>query len=100
MADKENEILLRADLPGFDKDDINVRVTEDTVDIYAKRKGEKREEKEGYYYRKRALSAVRRSLTLPSTVDPNSVEADLRNGVLTLRMKKKESKKSREVKIR
>ncbi len=99
ISETNSELVLHADLPGFEKDEIKVRVTEDTIDISAKKREEKKEVSETMYRRERMVGAVRRFITLPVTVDPENVKAEYKNGVLTVRMKKKESKRGREIKI-
>ena len=100
LEDTDGELILKADLPGFEKDDIALRVTENTVEISAKRKEEKKEVTKTTYVRERRAGAYRRIMNLPVTIDPESVSAEFKNGVLTVRMKKKEVKRGKEIKIR
>jgi HSP20 family protein len=100
LADTNGELILRADLPGFEKDDIRVHVTEDSVDIRAEKKREKKEITETMYRQERSMGAVRRFISLPAKVNPEEVDAEFKDGVLTIRMKKREVKKGKEIKIR
>ena len=100
LSDTDGELVLKADLPGFEKDDLRVRVTEDSVEIVAERKREKKEITKTMYRRERVMGNLKRFLTLPVKIDPESVDAEFKNGVLTLRMKKKEVKKGKEIKIK
>ena len=100
LSDTDGELVLKADLPGFEKDDLRVRVTEDSVEIVAERKREKKEITKTMYRRERVMGNLKRFLALPVKIDPESVDAEFKNGVLTLRMKKKEVKKGKEIKIK
>lgn len=100
ISEIDGELMLKADLPGFEKDEVKVRITDDSVDIMAVKKREKKEVTETMYRQERAMGSVRRALTLPTKVDSDEVKAEFKNGVLTLRMRKKEAKKKgKEVKI-
>lgn len=100
LSDTDGELVLKADLPGFEKDDLKVRLTEDSVEITAEKKREKKEITKTMYRRERAMGSLKRFLTLPVKIDPESADAEFKNGVLTIRMKKKEVKKGKEIKIK
>ena len=93
ISETENELIIRADLPGFEKTDLAIRTTENAIDIAAKHKQQKMEQKENYYNAERSMGAVRRILPLPLAVDPSTVKAEFKNGVLTITIQKKEKKK-------
>jgi len=90
ISETEGELIIKADLPGFEKTDIAIRATENSIDIVARQKKETREQKESYFRAERSMGAVRRCLTLPVAVDPESAQAEMNNGVLTVDLKKKE----------
>jgi HSP20 family protein len=91
LEDRDDELVLTADLPGFDSDDIDVRVTDRSVSLSAEREATTEEESEGEYVRReRRRTAVSRSLSLPAAVDADAVEASYRNGVLRVRLPKRE----------
>lgn len=93
LADAGDELVLTADLPGFDPDDIEVRVSGRTLHVAAERESETETETDAegdYYRRERHRASVSRSLTLPEDVDESDVSAQYRNGVLTVRMPKTE----------
>lgn len=93
VSEKEDEIVVKADLPGFEKPDIAIKVTENTIDISAQRKEEKREKTETTFRAERRYGAVRRALTLPVAVKPETAKAEFKNGVLEVRMEKVTPKK-------
>ena len=81
--------MLKADLPGLEKDDITINVDNRTLTISGEKGETKRESKKGnYYHLERSFGSFCRSFTLPSHVDEKKVEAHYKNGVLELILKK------------
>lgn len=94
VAERDDELVVTADLPGFEKDDIEVEVYEDTLTIEADR-GEASEERSGeggdeprYHRRERRRTSVSRRLRLPAEVDEDGATATYTNGVLTVTLRK------------
>lgn len=91
VKDEDEEFVLTAELPGFDKDDIDVRMTDRTLQIAAEHEETSEEEPEGEYIRQeRRHTAVERSIRLPEAVETDDIEATYNNGVLTVRLPKRE----------
>jgi len=91
LEDKDDEFVLTAELPGFEKDDIDVRVTDRTLRLEAEHAEETEEEEEGEYVkRERHRASVARSISLPERVDADEISATFNNGVLTVRLPKSE----------
>lgn len=89
IADHGEEYEVTADLPGYDKEDIEVELAEDRLRIAAEHEAESEEEEPGRYVkRERSKQSVSRSVTLPEPVDEEGVEARFRNGVLTVTLQK------------
>ncbi|MFQ6121022.1 MAG: Hsp20/alpha crystallin family protein [Methanosarcinales archaeon] len=99
MIETDKDIIVTADMPGVDKKDIDIRVTENNIEISAETKREAEEKKEGYIFRERMAGKYYRSLTLPSSVDPEKVKASYKNGVLEVTLPKTEVKKKTVIKI-
>ncbi|MFB6160530.1 MAG: Hsp20/alpha crystallin family protein [Haloferacaceae archaeon] len=95
LEDTDDELVLTADLPGFEKDDIDVRVTDHSLRLTAERESEETEEGEEaggkYIRRERHRKSVGRSIPLPQSVERDGIDATYRNGVLTVRMPKAET---------
>jgi HSP20 family protein len=88
IYETDDALVMKAELPGFSKDDINIELKENTLVIRGERKRED-EVKEGSYHRiERAYGAFQRSFLLPTTVDQNKVNASYKDGVLELRLGK------------
>ncbi len=94
VADRGDEFVVTADLPGYRKEDIDLTLQGDRLGIRAEREQESEQtdegEGEGRYIRKeRSHRSVNRTVTIPEEVDEESVSADYRNGVLTVTLPKR-----------
>jgi HSP20 family protein len=88
IYETDDALVLKAELPGFSKDDIHIEMKEHTLVIRGERKHED-EVKEGSYHRtERVYGAFQRSFLLPTTVDQEKVRASYKDGVLELRLPK------------
>jgi len=99
LVEEDDNFVLRADLPGVREEDVNIELEDNVLTISGERKAEHEDRKEGYYRVERAVGAFSRSLTLPEGVDPERIEAQFENGVLTVRIPKPEEQKARRVAI-
>jgi len=99
VSETEKEIIVRADLPGFSKDEVSVNATENTLTIEAKHKEEKKEKGEKYYTVERKFGSFRRVISLPVEVEPEKARARMKDGVLEVILPKKEKKKGKEIKV-
>lgn len=95
LSETEKEIIIRADLPGFKKEEINVEGYEDKILISAKKKKETINKGENFYRRERTAGELKRLLTLPTEVDINKGKVNFSNGVLEIILPKKEAKKKK-----
>lgn len=101
ISETDEELVIKADLPGFSKEEISIKATDTDVDISAQHKEKKIEKTEKLFRAERRFGAVRRAFSLPVAVNPDTATAEFENGVLTLRIKKKEKKKvGKEIKIK
>jgi len=94
----EAEYLIEAFLPGVSPEDVDVEIENNIVTI----KGEikiVRNENDRYLLKERPSGIFQRSIELPDDIDANQVDAELKNGVLTLRLAKTEMAKPRKIKI-
>jgi len=98
MAESDGELILRAELPGFNKDEIKLKVTPTTVDISAEKKKLSVEKGKTFYKQERAYGSARRVTTLPTEVKTEGIKAKFENGVLEIIMQKKEIAKKKEEK--
>jgi HSP20 family protein len=91
VDEEENQIVVRAEMPGFEPDDIDLRVEDNQLNIRAEERHEAKQE--------RQFRSFFRSLTLPAGVDPDRVEASYHNGVLEVRIPRSEVAKPKRIQI-
>ena len=84
MFTKNNELVVRADVPGLKKEDIAIELTEDALVLRGERKEEKEEKREGYYQTERVYGSCYRLLPLPDGVKIERAKAVFRDGVLEI----------------
>ena len=99
MYDDKDEIVVKAEIPGMKKEDINVTTTEDSITIKGEMKKEEEVKEDEYYYSERSFGSFSRTLRLPSKIKSNKVDAKFDNGLLEIHMPKAEDAKPKEVKI-
>jgi HSP20 family protein len=84
VKDTDDEFVVTVDVPGFERDDIDVRVADDVLRIEAEREEAEAAEDEQYVRRERTARSVHRSITFPTPVETKDVDATLTNGVLSI----------------
>jgi len=99
LIDRENEVIVRAELPGINKDDVEVTIDEYSVTIKAVTKHEKEKEEGEYYRREMSSGEYQRTLALPTTVDEEKAQATFTGGVLELTLPKLEKTHRKTVKV-
>lgn len=99
LVETEKEVLATAEMPGLEKEDIKINLTEDRLEISAEIKHEEEKKEKGYVYKERRAGSYYRAITLPSTIDPDSAKASYNNGVLEIKMAKTEIKKKTPIKV-
>jgi HSP20 family protein len=99
VSENENEVMVKAEIPGMKKEDIKVSVKNDVLTISGEKKREEREEGENWQRVERSYGSFRRMLSVPQ-VDSTKVEASYKDGVLEIRLPKQESAKPKEIPIK
>ncbi|MBX5443121.1 MAG: Hsp20/alpha crystallin family protein [Solirubrobacteraceae bacterium] len=99
LAETDDAYVLRADLPGLSPDDVRVEYENRALTISGERRSEHETEEAGYRRIERSFGAFRRTVTLPTGIDPEAITAGFENGVLTVRVPKPESAKPHKVEI-
>ncbi len=97
VVERDADILVRAELPGVNKKDLDISVTENTVSLKGKSSHEEKEEKGNYYRCEISRGCFTRTVTLPQDVDPDKVKATFKDGVLELTMPKVQKSRRRAV---
>lgn len=100
VSENEEEFVVHAEVPGIGRDDLDISVTGNTLTLRGEKR-EERDEKEGNAHRvERSYGTFTRTIGLPSSVDPNRVEANMKDGVLRIRIAKKEEAKPRQIEVK
>jgi len=99
IYETEHELVVKADLPEVDPKDLDIRVENNILTIRGERKFDKKVNEENYLRVERAYGSFARSFTLANTVNSEAIKADYQNGVLTLRIPKKEEAKPKQIKV-
>ena len=100
VLEQDGKLIVKASLPGFDKDDIDVRVDDGVLSIKAEHSEERDGSDERVYRRERRYGAVARRLALPSVADGADVEAELKDGVLTVSIPVPEANVPKQIEIK
>jgi len=99
IQETENELVLKADLPGIEEKDIDVRIESNTLTIRGERKFEKQVNEDTYLRVERSYGSFSRSFSLPNTINTEAIHAEYKNGVLTVQMPKRAESKRKQVKV-
>jgi HSP20 family protein len=100
VSEEDGAIVLKAEVPGLKADELSVSVDNGVLTLSGERKLEKRENGEKLHRVERSYGAFKRSFTLPKTVDGDKIEAQLRDGVLTLRLPKREQPEKKTIEVK
>lgn len=99
VYDSKDNIIVKVDIPGMKKEDIDVSVHGKTLVIKGEKKQARDVKEEGYVRTERFYGSFNRAVTLPATVDAGKVQAGYKNGVLELVLPKKEEAKPKQLKV-
>src|SRR3974390_2344196 len=99
VYEDEHKVTLKIEVPGIEEKDIDVRIENNTLTVHGERKFEMEEKEENYRRVERQYGSFARSFTLPSTVDPEKVQADYDKGVLKIALAKKAEAKPKQIKV-
>lgn len=99
VHETKDGFLLQVELPGVKQEDIQVSIEGDTLTLRGERKRESKVDENQYYRVERNYGGFQRSIVLPCVVDPDQVKATYRDGVLEIRLPKKEEAKAIKVEI-
>jgi HSP20 family protein len=99
LVETDDHLVLKADLPGLDKDDVNIEIKDDVLTISGERQAEHEERTDGYHRVERVHGGFSRSLSLPQGIDADQVQADFDKGVLEVRIPKPAERKPHRVQI-
>ncbi len=96
----KDDYVFKLEIPGMNKDDIQIEFNNDTLTIKGDRKEEKEINKEDYHRTERCCGSFSRSFNLPKNVDEKNIDASMKDGILELRIPKKEEAKIKAIPIK
>lgn len=99
LVETEDHLVLRADLPGLQREDVEIEAKDGVLTVSGERKAEHEEKSEGYHRVERSFGRFSRSLGLPRDVQPDDVKASFENGVLEVKVPKPEERKPTRIEI-
>jgi len=99
IYEEGDDVVVKAELPGMKKENIEVDLTDDTITISGEKKKEEKIERKGYYRHERSYGSFARSFSLPSEVRTDEAKAEFKDGVLEIRIPKTEEAKKKVKKV-
>lgn len=99
LFEEANELVAKVELPGCEKDEIAISVSDHTLTVKAEKKREEEIKQENYYRVERSHGSLRRSVELPVDVDAERISATFKNGLLEVRMPRSQIEASKQKRI-
>jgi HSP20 family protein len=99
IYEQDGNLVLKAELPGIDSKDVDVRVENNVLTLTGERKFENEVSREAYHRVERAYGRFSRSFTLPNIVDTANIKAEFKDGLLRVVMPKREEAKPKQISI-
>lgn len=100
LAETDNALEVRMDIPGMEAKDLDIQVNANVLTVSGERKEEHEEKGKTYHRIERRVGTFSRSVTLPSPVKEDAVDAQYKNGILTVKLPKTEEAKSRKITVK
>jgi len=100
VAEQDDAIVVRAEVPGCKADDVDISVYGNTLTISGEKKQSEEKKEKGYYHMESSYGSFRREITLPTDVDQDKIEAVCKDGVLNITLPKAEKTKAVKVKVK
>jgi HSP20 family protein len=100
IYDKEGVIIIHAELPGVTKDDISIEIKDNILTLKGERVEIKEVSEDKYFRKERSFGSFYRAFTLPATINPDSIKATFKDGVLEIEIPKPEEQKLKNIQIK
>jgi HSP20 family protein len=100
MVENKDDFVVKASIPGINPDDLDISYSDDTLTIKGEIKEDKDVKQDQYHLRERRYGTFMRSVTLPTRIKGDAIEASYQNGVVTLRLPKAEEVKPKRIAIK
>ncbi len=99
LFETENEVVFRAEMPGIDPKQVNVTVSEDTLNVKGEARTEQEQKGRSYYRRELRHGSFERTVGLPTPVEADQAKANFKNGILEVRMPKAARARAKSVQV-
>ena len=99
VSESDGEVIVKMEVPGVEKDKIQLTVTDDQLTVRGESRKESEEKKKNYYRQEIRYGSFQRSVPLPAEVDAAKANAELKNGVLKVTLPKSKQPKAHQIKI-
>ena len=100
VFEEKDEIVVKAELPGMDNNDIEVNISDSELILKGEKKKEEKVEEKDYYRCERSYGAFLRSVELPTDVQADKIKASFKNGILEVRLPKTEEAKTKQITVK
>lgn len=100
LYEEKDDIVVKAELPGIEKDNLEVNLTDHTLTIKGEKKKAEEIKEENYYRAERSYGSFLRTIELPKDVHSDKVKASFKNGILEVRVPKTDEAKAKEIKVK
>ncbi len=100
IFEEGDDVVVKTELPGMEKNDIDIKLSDNTVTISGEKKKEEKVEKKNYYRLERSYGSFSRTFSLPVEVQTDKAKATFKNGLLEVRIPKTEEAKKKEAKVK
>jgi HSP20 family protein len=99
VYDRKTEVVVKAELPGVEKNDIDLTITKDSITLKGEIKRDEEVKEENYYSAERSFGSFMRTIAIPVEIDSEKSKASFKNGILEIVLPKREEAKPKEIKI-
>lgn len=100
VYEEKDDVVVKAEIPGIKKEELEVNITDDLLTIKGEKKKEEEVKEKGYYYSERSYGSFERSIEIPRAVHADKARASFKDGILEVRLPKTEEAKRKEVKLK
>ena len=100
VAEEDNKYVVKIELPGVNKDDVKITLESSILTIRGEKKAEKETKEKNYHRMERSYGSFLRSFNLPTTVKNDKIDAEYRDGILTITLPKVEEAKPKQIEVK
>jgi len=100
LVEKDNKFVAKVELPGVKKDDVKITLSDNILTVRGEKKEEKETRESNYHRLERSYGSFQRSFTLPTTVENDKVDAEYKDGILTITLPKAEEAKRKQIDVK